>query len=89
MPTTTVRAKFESAAVVAMSVWVFVRKPKQGGKKPCGRLARAASTTTKDVNGFYEVTFETPEPPSPKKVVIKIAGVNAQSKIIALYTRKP
>jgi len=90
MPTTTVKAKFANAQVVAMSVWVFVRGPKTGaGKKPHGRLVRAATDTAKDGAGFFEVSFDTPTPAAPKKVVIKIAGVNAQNKGLALYTPVP
>jgi hypothetical protein len=90
MPTTTVRAKFTNNQIVAMSVWVLVRGPKTGpGKKPHGRVARAATDTTKDGTGFFEVSFDTPTPAPPKKVVIKIAGVNAQNKVLALYTAKP
>jgi hypothetical protein len=89
MPTTTVRAKFD-ASVVQMSVWVLVRGPKTAsGKKPHGRLARVANDTTPDGAGFFEVKFDTPTPAAPKKVVIKIAGVNALKKVVALHTTKP
>jgi hypothetical protein len=88
MPNLRVRAGF-TGPVSVMTVTVAVRQPKPGpGKKPYGRVKQVATDTTIS-GGFFQVDIpDIPTPTPPKKLVIRIAGMNADKKVIALHTKK-
>ena len=66
-----------------MSVWVLRRTK----KKRHGRLVRVVAAN-KDGAGDCTAAFDTPPAGPNQKIVLKIAGVTAQDKVLALHTRR-